>query len=59
MVERVSPTVKSDNFMTLIIKLSCKITHLSNVHVIKNNMRDELKQLESTDDDEKKGGAKR
>lgn len=60
-VERVSPTVKSDNFMTLIIKLSCKITHLSNVHVIKNNMRDELKQLETTDDDEstKKGGLKR
>lgn len=48
-VERVSPTMKDDSFMTLIVKLSCKITHLSNVHVIKNNMKDELKQLESVD----------
>ncbi|MBR5030328.1 MAG: rod shape-determining protein MreC [Muribaculaceae bacterium] len=48
-VERISPTTKSDNFMTLIVKLSCRITHLSNVHVIKNNMKEELKQLESTD----------
>ena len=31
-VERVSPTTKSDNFMTLIVKLSCHITRLSNVH---------------------------
>ena len=48
-VERVSPTTKSDNFMTLIVKLSCHITRLSNVHVIKNNRKDELKQLESDD----------
>ena len=48
-VERISPTTKEDNFMTLIVKLSCKITHLSNVHIIKNNMKDELKQLESED----------
>jgi len=48
-VEKVSPTTKNDNFMTLIVKLSCRITHLSNVHVIKNNRRDELKQLENDD----------
>ena len=48
-VESISPTTKSDNFMTLIVKLSCHITHLSNVHVIRNNRRDELKQLESDD----------
>lgn len=48
-VEKVSPTTKSDNFMTLIVRLTCRITHLSNVHVIKNNMKDELKQLESED----------
>ena len=48
-VESVSPTTKSDNFMTLIVRLSCKITKLSNVHVIKNNRKDELKQLESSD----------
>ena len=48
-VEKVSPTTKDDNFMTLIVKLTCRITHLSNVHVIKNNMKDELKQLESED----------
>lgn len=48
-VESVSPTTKEDNFMTLIVKLSCKITKLSNVHIIKNNMKEELKQLESED----------
>ena len=48
-VERISPTTKDDSFMTLIVKLSCKITKLSNVHVIKNNMKEELKQLESED----------
>lgn len=48
-VERISPTTKEDSFMTLIVKLSCKITKLSNVHVIKNNMKDELKQLDSKD----------
>ena len=48
-VERISPTTKDDSFMTLIVKLSCKITQLSNVHIIKNNMKDELKQLESED----------
>ncbi len=48
-VESISPTTKEDNFMTLIVKLSCKITKLSNVHVIKNNMKDELKQLDSED----------
>ena len=48
-VEKISPTTKEDNFMTLIVKLSCKITKLSNVHVIKNNMKEELKQLESDD----------
>lgn len=48
-VERISPTTKEDSFMTLIVKLSCKITHLSNVHIIKNNMKEELKQLESED----------
>ncbi|MBR5086258.1 MAG: rod shape-determining protein MreC [Muribaculaceae bacterium] len=60
-VERVSPTNKKDSFMTLIVKLTCKITHLSNVHVIKNNMKDELKQLESTDATtlKEEGGMKR
>ena len=60
-VERISPTTKEDSFMTLIVKLSCKITHLSNVHIIKNNMKDELKQLESTDATSLKeeGGMKR
>lgn len=48
-VESISPTTKEDNFMTLIVKLSCKITKLSNVHVIKNNMKEELKQLDSED----------
>ena len=48
-VESVSPTTKEDNCMTLIVKLSCKITKLSNVHIIKNNMKEELKQLESED----------
>lgn len=48
-VERISPTTKDDSFMTLIVKLSCKITKLGNVHVIKNNMKEELKQLESED----------
>ena len=48
-VERISPTTKEDSFMTLIVKLSCKITKLSNVHVIKNNRKEELKELESDD----------
>ena len=48
-VERISPTTKEDSFMTLIVKLSCKITKLSNVHVIKNNRKEELKELESED----------
>lgn len=48
-VESVSPTTKDDSFMKLNVKLSCRITHLSNVHVIKNNRKDELKQLESND----------
>ena len=60
-VERVSPTTKSDSFMTLIVKLSCRITQLSNVHVIKNNRKDELKQLESSDATsiKEEGGMKR
>jgi rod shape-determining protein MreC len=60
-VERVSPTNKEDSFMTLIVKLSCKITKLSNVHIIKNNMKEELKQLESEDATSLKeeGGMKR
>ena len=48
-VERISPTTKEDSFMTLIVKLSCKITKLNNVHVIKNNRKEELKELESDD----------
>lgn len=60
-VESVSPTTKSDSFMTLIVKLSCHITQLSNVHVIKNNRKDELKQLESSDATsiKEEGGMKR
>lgn len=48
-VESVSPTTKEDSFLKLIVKLSCNLTQLSNVHVIKNNRKDELKQLESND----------
>lgn len=60
-VERISPTMKDDSFMTLIVKLSCKITHLSNVHIIKNNRKDELKQLDSADATtlKEEGGMKR
>lgn len=60
-VERISPTMKDDSFMTLIVKLSCKITHLSNVHIIKNNRQDELKQLDSADATtlKEEGGMKR
>lgn len=60
-VERISPTTKEDSFMTLIVKLSCKITKLSNVHVIKNNMKEELKQLDSEDATtlKEEGGMKR
>lgn len=48
-VESVSPTTKEDSFMKLIVRLTCRLTQLSNVHVIKNNRKDELKQLESDD----------
>lgn len=48
----------ADNFFSLKIKLATDFTQLSNVRVLKNNMKNELNMLKTKDDNHRKEGKK-